>query len=358
MPLSADLSKPVDPVPTSVASEGSPRPAVPFWRRWLGSAIKILLAFGLLYFVRHKIDLHNLKRLFFSSPEMLGLALVTITTQLFIGTQRLRWLLAAQNINISYRDMLRLTYLGAFFDSFLVTSVGGDAVKAVYLARETQPGYRTQAVSTLVLDRLMGLLGLLTMALLMALLHLEVMWGEEFRLWFLLLLLVSGALFAGTLMLFSHRVYQWRPMQWLIGKLPFGGTINRAYGSLQQFRHRLGAVATAWALSLLVHTAGVGGGYWLALGLGLEPSFVPFCVAWFIANFVCSFAPIMGIGFGQYMYDKIFMVVANMDVVGATLATALQLTSLLVKSPGLFAWLITRESGKPPSAVVAGKDVA
>ena len=117
------------------------------------------------------------------------------------------------------------------------------------------------------------------------------------------------------------------------------------------------AVRAAWALSLLVHIAGVVGGYWLALGLGLpSPDPVAFAVAWFVANFICSFAPIAAIGIGQIAYAPIFDTIAHIQA-GATLATALQLACLLIKFPGLFAWLMTRESGKPPSAVMAGKDV-
>ena len=322
----------------------------------------MLLAFGLLYYVLHKkmINFQELKRLFSSDGlGMLFLALATITLQLFICAQRLRLLLAAQNIRISYRNMLRLTYLGAFFDAFLVTSVGGDAVKAVYLARETQHGHRTMTVSTLLLDRLMGLLGLLSLTVFAALWNFRVMWEQSYFFphdFFLALILVTGAFFAGTALLSSRRLYKWGPMQWLIHKLPFGGTVNKAYGSLQGFRDRLGAVVVAWALSLLVQLAGLIGGYWLALGLGMHPEIIPFCAAWLIANFICSFSPFMGIGFGQFMYDQMFYLVAGLSNVGGTLATALQLASIIIKFPGLFCWLVTRENDKPPSATLDGKN--
>ena len=51
---------------------------------------------------------------------------------------------ATGTVASTYWNALRLTYLGAFFDTFMVTSVGGDAVKAVYIAREAPPGGRSK----------------------------------------------------------------------------------------------------------------------------------------------------------------------------------------------------------------------
>jgi uncharacterized membrane protein YbhN (UPF0104 family) len=198
----AEIEKPV--AVSEIPDSGEGSSPSPLWRRWLSTIFKMLLAFGLLYYVLHKkmINFQELKRLFSSDGlGMLFLALATITLQLFICAQRLRLLLAAQNIRISYRNMLRLTYLGAFFDAFLVTSVGGDAVKAVYLARETQHGHRTMTVSTLLLDRLMGLLGLLSLTVFAALWNFRVMWEQSYFFphdFFLALIMVTGAFFAGT----------------------------------------------------------------------------------------------------------------------------------------------------------------
>ena len=64
-----------------------------------------------------------------TSPFVLLAAILAFSVQLCIGAQRLRMLLDPQGVHLSYRTALRLTYVGAFFDTFMITSVGGDAIK-------------------------------------------------------------------------------------------------------------------------------------------------------------------------------------------------------------------------------------
>lgn len=68
---------------------------------------------------------------------------------------RLKVLLNAQSVDVRYRFCMRLTFLGLFAGNFLPSTIGGDAVKVVLLARH---GYGT-AVSTLSVaaDRILGL---------------------------------------------------------------------------------------------------------------------------------------------------------------------------------------------------------
>lgn len=73
----------------------------------------------------------------------------------------LRWhlLVRAQDLPFRLSDAIRLGYVGIFFSSFLPGSVTGDLVKAGFLAREQ--ARRTVAITTIVVDRFLGLYGLL-----------------------------------------------------------------------------------------------------------------------------------------------------------------------------------------------------
>jgi uncharacterized protein (TIRG00374 family) len=86
---------------------------------------------------------------------------------LFLGTQvlsALRWQWLARPLG--FRDSLgrfaALYFVGMFFNLLLPTSIGGDAVRAVYLNAGT--GRRTGALLSVLLDRLSGLLVLLALA--------------------------------------------------------------------------------------------------------------------------------------------------------------------------------------------------
>ena len=77
-----------------------------------------------------------------------------------------RWamLLEVQEISLSYWNILRLTMIGIFFNMVAPGGVGGDLLKMVYLRK--QAGERTpEGLLTIVVDRVIGLSGLLVVAL-------------------------------------------------------------------------------------------------------------------------------------------------------------------------------------------------
>jgi hypothetical protein len=73
-----------------------------------------------------------------------------------------RWylLVVALDFPFKFSDALRLGFLGYLFNYVAPGAVGGDVVKGVLMARE-QKGRRSVAVATILLDRILGLMGLL-----------------------------------------------------------------------------------------------------------------------------------------------------------------------------------------------------
>jgi hypothetical protein len=86
-----------------------------------------------------------------------GLCCVVNVLQTFV-----RWylLVRAQGLPFRLRDAFRLGLVGYFYNTFLPGSVGGDLVKAAFIAKE-QPGRRVVAVSTVLIDRAIGLWALI-----------------------------------------------------------------------------------------------------------------------------------------------------------------------------------------------------
>ncbi len=322
-------------------------------RRWIVPILKLAVAAGLVVYVAASglLDFSRLKTLF-QKPFFPMLALVAMTAQIFHHAWRARRLLRAHGEPPGLWLIVKLTYLGAFFDAVSIASVGGDAMKAWYLAHATPPGRRTEAVSALVVDRLLGLLGLLSLTMAAMTWHIHSLWNDRvFRPYVIGLFAVCAGLGVGTFMLFSKRVHDWTPLRWLLGKLPFGGTVNRAYTSMQAFRGRPVILLEGWLLSLAVHVLSSASGYFLALGLGMSENgasapgvFDPglFFAALLIGNFVCSFASFGAIGVGQATFAFAFERVARMSG-GADLATAAQVAFFLAKTPGIVAWLAARK---------------
>jgi hypothetical protein len=74
-----------------------------------------------------------------------------------------RWyvLVRAQQLPFSFRSAIRIFLIGYFFNTFLPGAVGGDIIKAAFIAREQSR--RTVAVSTVLIDRAIGLWGLIAL---------------------------------------------------------------------------------------------------------------------------------------------------------------------------------------------------
>src|SRR5205823_4932849 len=89
----------------------------------------------------------------------LTLAAVVLVVSLTLTVVRWYLLVRAVGLPIRLTDAFRLGLIGFFFNTFLPGSIGGDAVKAVGLARSQKR--RTVAVATVIMDRAIALWGLI-----------------------------------------------------------------------------------------------------------------------------------------------------------------------------------------------------
>jgi glycosyltransferase 2 family protein len=87
------------------------------------------------------------------------LALVTSLASVLMTLVRWYFLVRAQDLPFTLPNAIRLGLVGFFFNTFLPGSVGGDIVKAAFIAREQQ-SRRTTAVATVIMDRVIALWGL------------------------------------------------------------------------------------------------------------------------------------------------------------------------------------------------------
>lgn len=123
--------------------------------------VKILVSGGLLYSVISKtgIDkvLSTLKGIYV--PSFL-LAVLIYVCSIFISTLRWRLLLHER---FGLARLFSLCFIGSFFNHLLPGIVGGDAVKAYYLYRDTGRG--APAVASVFMDRYIGFFALILVGL-------------------------------------------------------------------------------------------------------------------------------------------------------------------------------------------------
>jgi uncharacterized protein (TIRG00374 family) len=83
-----------------------------------------------------------------------------------MGIVRWRLLLGVQGLKLGWVRTGQIFFVGQFFNSFMLGATGGDVVKATYVANETH-SRKAEAVMTVFLDRLIGMIGLVATTFLM-----------------------------------------------------------------------------------------------------------------------------------------------------------------------------------------------
>jgi len=127
---------------------------------------KLALVGGILYYLISS-DRLNLERLLLlkDSPDLLVLIL-SVLIMLVVPLAALRWwlLLKALGLQVSPRRTFLLTWIGNFFNSTLPGAVSGDLVKGYYIIKTQAEEGRTHAFMTLLIDRFVGLFGLIVIS--------------------------------------------------------------------------------------------------------------------------------------------------------------------------------------------------
>jgi len=136
-------------------------------RHVLKGLAKYGIGFGLLAYVlvtnwAPKGDNPGIGGMLRQTPDYAALAGMMVLCAGTLAIQYLRWyvLVRALDLPFTLAGAFRLGLVGTFYNVFLPGSVGGDFVKAYFIAHGA-PGRRAAAVATVVLDRVVGLFGLL-----------------------------------------------------------------------------------------------------------------------------------------------------------------------------------------------------
>ncbi|WP_437396841.1 lysylphosphatidylglycerol synthase transmembrane domain-containing protein [Flagellimonas lutimaris] len=139
-------------------------------RKKLITALKIIVSAVLIYFIFTKIEFKDvLQTLKKSDPLFLLLALLFFVLSKVISAFRTNLYFHQIGAKVSQLSNLKLYLLGMFYNLFLPGGIGGDAYKGYVIQKEYQPGTK-KVVSSLLLDRLSGMLLLFVYACVLAIL--------------------------------------------------------------------------------------------------------------------------------------------------------------------------------------------
>jgi len=263
-------------------------------RRLLLLTIKVVVSVGLLWLLSSRVDLAQVWRTArTASPLWLSAAIGLYLTMCLISAWRWRVLLDAQDVNVRLRRLLSSILVATFFNNFLPSNIGGDVVRIRDTARAA--GSKTLATTVVLLDRGMGLLGLILVAAVGASLDAAAsVIGGAGVLWLIFVValgvstpLVLTPAFVGRLLRPLEALHQ----EWVRERL------TRLTTALGRFREMPGALLLCFAGGILVQASLVV--FYAAVARGLSiPITLPQLAVLVPLSFIVQMVPLSVNGFG------------------------------------------------------------
>ena len=212
-------------------------------RRTLTLLLKIVVSAGLLYLLLGRTDLSRLwAYVRNASPAWLAAGLVLYFVMILISVWRWGILLEAQHVSMPAGRLLNSYLVATFFNNFLPSNIGGDVIRI----RDTagHAGSKTLATTIVLMDRGLGLLGLLTIAAIGSSVASRIGGKPPVLASMLWLALAAGVAASAAAVMMPGGVARLLSPLRLIHQEWVGERIGRLTGALTKFRNAPGALAT------------------------------------------------------------------------------------------------------------------
>jgi glycosyltransferase 2 family protein len=270
--------------------------------------VRLAIGIALLVYLARSgiIDLHTLPKLT-TAWRVTFAAIALLIFDVFLMSLRLSWLFRPQGLHLSLQMSLQLTFVGFFFATFVPGSAGGDIARLFYATKENG-GRKTEIMTVVIFDRLIGLFSMLLLPLLFA----PVFSGLIQRVSVLRYLLVTTALIAaGMLAGFLMCLWNHSILDRLDGK-SFGyrkwrTLAIRGLRTIRVYRHSPGMLVSAVVASVLANLSLIGV---TALGvLIMSPSALEMKMCLVIPmGYVANSLPLTpgGLGVGETAFNALF----------------------------------------------------
>ncbi|MBU0535008.1 MAG: lysylphosphatidylglycerol synthase transmembrane domain-containing protein [Patescibacteria group bacterium] len=264
----------------------------------LNTIIKVLVSLTLiLYIVLKKVD----KAEFIKNFELLDWRFIPLIFLLIVGhyvVSSFRWkslLVHEKAKGVPVRYLLSLYFIGAFFNNFMPTSIGGDVYKMYHMAKKVgDPGIGFSSVFT---ERFTGIVMLALIALL----------SMTKTLGFGILVLLIWFILGVYIGIFSLKL--------LSGKIKF---LGKVYNALIIYKNYPKVLGFAMLTSIIVQVLSIFVQYFTFMAIGVRiPIFYAF-LAFPVITLVGFFIPSLN-GFG--VQDALYM--STFAIVGVPVTTAL-----------------------------------
>ncbi len=214
-------------------------------RKWL-LCLKIVFTFFLFYLIFQWVDFHSFL-LTLQTARLMPLVFAVLLWPLSLLIVSLRWkiILKEYEINLSLSESFDMNWISSFFSNFLPTSIGGDSYRFLRINNLFE-GRKKEILSSILIDRGIGLVGMLIISCFFGLLFWEKIVGEE------VLLIIYLGVICFTIVIIIIIFYPSLPV---LNKEYSVNIFNQAkdlYNLLASFKHN-GVLVTVTILSVLFY---------------------------------------------------------------------------------------------------------
>lgn len=296
-------------------------------------ALKVGLAAALIYWLIHtkKITAAPFIRLW-GTPWLLFYVFATVFAMIVINNYRWLLLLQGQKIESSVKQTLPLTFIGLFFTLAMPGAVGGDVLRAYYIAQD-QPGTKLRAATSVLMDRVVGLYAMALTALLALITNLDrITASPHLRPLALFVAVLAVGLTVFFILGFSESVRAHGLTEKFLKTVPGGGLIERIYDAVHDYRHGKKQFVWGVLLSMIVQALSILCFFIISISLHYEN--VTMGALYFIVplGLIAMAVPLSpgGVGVGQYAFLALFSWYGLPENLGPTLITIFQVVQAII----------------------------
>ena len=308
---------------------------------------KLFFAVGLAYWMwsSGKIDFSQL--LVIAKDPFILFIIVAGWAFAIVGLGAVRWMLLLRGvgIHVNYFRVLQLNLIGLFFNSIIPGAVGGDLMKAIYVIRDQEKRNKTPAMLSILLDRIVGLMGLFTLGAISVSFNLSQFIHNDALTSIVFLIYV---LFGFTLCFFALAFWKIPPERDIIlrivGKPIIGfSLLKKIYLALCEYRNRPWSLVQALLISMTVQSLIMMFFIYLTEFMNHSPVDFLKYAAVYPVGILCTALPLApaGMGVGHVAFDSLYRLIGLKN--GANVFNVYLVAQITLSLTGIIPYLLIKK---------------
>ena len=293
-------------------------------------------------------------RILIERPSLLALDLALFATGMVVATLRYQVLLGLAGVVVPFSTLLRLQMTASFFNVVIPGNIGGDVVKALYVARDAPKEKRTTILLVAFVDRLLGVVALVMLGMIIALVRPSVWADPLLRPLAAVVAALGGAtLLGGAFALFVVRKAGARLERYTSGPSKISKLLIQLVASMRLVSAGPRRLAVALGLAMAFHALGMA--FFTILTQALLQREVPYSsvATVFPLGLLTLVLPISpsGLGVGHIAFKRLFEAIGLAG--GATVFNVYLLGQIVPCLLGIFPFLSLKRAGELPTEAQA-----